>query len=510
MSTSATQTPSGWAEVLAAALLGTARNGGRPEELLDAAAALALRRRAGAPLVAGVPTAPAAPVDDADMVRPAAAARAGDLLAFDTANRTAGLAPRDVAGRLEVLAEWLAAAARAGRRLPPELVPALLDAGRRHHRLRPLVAPVAGPLAGWLATQRKDWAYASPAASPDSEVGDESGWELGPIGRRVAFLERLRRHDPSRARGLLDAAWDAEPPADRAALLGALRTGLSTADEPVLERALDDRHRQVRDVALDLLARLPASGYGRRMAARATACVDAGAGRGGIAIRAPAGYDRGMRRDGIVARPPAGVGERAWWLEEILARTPLRTWPEPQAFLAGLPDEGWGAAVRRGLARAAAAQRDGAWSAALVDRVAADVAARGRSDERLLLEALYDALPPEEVATRAAAALRRGLAGAAATGVEHALALCPRPWPEAVAEAVFVALAEQLTRPAAAWRLAGLCDLAALRLPAGAAPRAAALAGRLRDAYPKHPGLATVERLAATLQFRRQMLEELT
>ncbi len=527
-------TTTSWADVLAAALVGTARNGGRPEALLDAAAAHALRRRAGVPLVRGAQAPPPAPLDDTVPVGPAAAARAEELLAFDSVTRGSGQAPRDMAGRLEVLAEWLAAAAGAGRRLPPELVPALLDAGRRHHPIRPLIAPAAGPLANWLATQRADWAYAAPAATTVpattvpvatvpvagggpacSEVDDESGWELGEIGRRTAFLRALRRRDPARARRRLDSAWPAEPPEDRAVLLSTFQIGLSIDDEALLERALDDRHRRVRGVALDLLAKLPGSAYGRRMADRAAACVDVAIGderdgRGGIAIHPPTECDRAMRRDGIAPRPPAGVGERAWWLEEILARTPLQTWPRRQAWLARVPAEGWGAAVRRGLARAAATQADAGWAAALLDRLVADVAAQSRPDDESLLEALYAALSPQDLAARVAGALRRGLAGAAASGTERALALCPRPWPPAVADAVFATLAEQLTHPAAAWRLTSLCELAALRLPAGEAQRAATLAGRLRDAYPRHPGLTVVERLAATLHYRHQMLEELT
>jgi Family of unknown function (DUF5691) len=434
----------------------------------------------------------------------AAAARADALLALDQpASSTTPV--RDVASRLELLAEWLAAAAAAGRRLPPELVPALLDAGRRHRQLRPLIAPVAGPLAGWLAAQRPDWSYAS--ATPVEPTIDDEVWEFGSIARRVAYLRRLRRRDPARARELLEAAWQAEPPEHRAALLPALGIGLSAADEPLLERALDDRRRPVRDAALELLAGLPGSRFAGRMAARARECIELHERR--IRVRPPAECDRSMRRDGIAARPPAGTGERAWWLEEILARTPLAVWPEPRAFLARAVADTWSATLRRGLARAAAAQRDGGWAAALVDSLTEDVAARGRPDDRLLLEALYQALPAVDLAGKATAALGRGLSGARAVGVEQVLALCPRPWPPAVVEAVLAALADQLGRPTAGWRTTGLCELAALGFPAATAPRVWSLVARLRADRPIDPGLAAAERLAATLRFRYDMLEEL-
>jgi hypothetical protein len=499
-----TTTAQAWPELLAAALVGTARGGGDPEALLDAAAMHALRRRAGVPLVPAAPQPPPAPIDDVPTVAPAAAARADALLALDYAGRE--VTPvRDLAGRLELLVEWLAAAAAAGRRLPPELVPALLEAGRRHRQLRPLIAPVAGPLAAWLAAQHPEWTYASTVPQVESAVDDQDTWELGSIVDRVGYLRRMRREDPARARELLETAWEAEPPEGRAALLPALSTGLTTADEPLLERALDDGRRQVRDAALALLARLPESGYARRMAARAAECVRLRPDR--VEIRPPAACDRSMRRDGIASRPPAGTGERAWWLEEILARTPLPFWPEPQAFPV-VPDR-WSATVRRGLARAAASQRHPAWATALVDELTAEVSAHNRPDDRLLLEALYQALPGEHLAAHATAALRRGLTGARAVGVEQVLALCPRPWPPAVVEAVFAALAEQLDQAGTSWRATGLCELAGLGFPADTALRVVTLVERLRAERPSDPGLVAAERLAATLQFRHQMLKEL-
>jgi hypothetical protein len=128
---------------------------------------------------------------------------------------------------------------------------------------------------------------------------------------------------------------------------------------------------------------------------------------------------------------------------------------------------------------------------------------------------LYDALPADDLAARATAALRRGVAGATATGggwleeAVHALAMCPGPWPPAIAGAVFAALDNQLGHRGTGWRVAGLCELAALRLPADLAPHAEALVERLYTAHPNDPGLAALGRFAATLRFRHDMLKEL-
>lgn len=315
-----------WPELLASALLGTARgaraaarsrhSGDDAEALLDAAAGHALRRRAGVALVPAAPPPAPAPVDDLLTVGPAAAARADLLLALDHAGRHA-TPVRDLPGRRELLAEWLAAAAAGGRRLPPELVPALLDAGRRHLQLRPWIAPVGGPLAGWLADQRTDWSYAAAAAPADPAAADP-----GP--------------------------------------------------RPVEGPAQDPTEELAEELAED----------------------------------------------------PA---------EELA----------------------------------------------------------------------------EELAEQAAAGLRREPGDHRAAEAEAALARCPRPWPPAVVDALLAALADQLGHPSTRWRATGLCELAALGLPASAAPRVAALVERLPAGRPAHRGLAAAERLAATLQFRHEMLEEL-
>ncbi|WP_432833434.1 DUF5691 domain-containing protein [Dactylosporangium sp. CA-092794] len=514
-----------WGDVLATALVGTQRRtlpagvGGDAsadptDALLDAAGALTLYRRAGFRPRTGVAVPAPAPDDAAiPLVSWSAAARAADLLAVDAAGYGASNAVpvRDADGRVELLAEWLGAVG--DRRVPGELLPALLEIGRRQRALRPLIAAAGGPRAGWLAAQRPDWSYLDAADAADRAAGaaaadDQQGWELGTIGRRVGILTAVRRGGPAgqqRAREMLTAVWAAETPDDRAALLGALATGLSAADEPMLETALDDRRKEVRIAGLDLLARLPDSAYARRMIERTTACVRVAGGR--IHVLPPSACDKAMRRDGITPRPPAGVGERAWWLEELLTRTPLRVWGEPEEFLALPVTDEWAAVLRRGLARAAAGQRDAAWATALTGRLTEEVAAGGRPDDRLLLEALYDALPSRALATIAVEVLRRGLAGAAAVGVEHVLELCPRPWPEPLVEAVFGALDDLGGRRSAGWRLAGLCELAALRLPAGTAERATALATALPS---DDPMSSIVGRFADTLRFRCDMLEELS
>src|SRR5919202_6361913 len=120
-----------------------------------------------------------------------------------------------------------------------------------------------------------------------------------------------------------------------------------------------------------------------------------------------------MERDGIEPRAPRGTGERQFWLSQMLAATPLSSWP---AHLGAPPDRlvrmkgEWAELVREAWAIAALRQRDEAWARALY--------AGGVNTQLLRV------LPQAE---REAAAARGRL--------EDALA-CPGPWGVELSRAV--------------------------------------------------------------------------
>lgn len=167
---------SAWNEHVTAALLGTERRdppvlaeapadpGDRAGRLLDQAALLAVRRRAGrAPAAVAPEPVALAPVEDAPVVPRAAAARLRRILGGE---------------QIRVLPEWLDAAAARGFRVPAQTLPDLLERGRGDRVLRAPIARASGRRGVWLALQNTDWAYL--VGSGDDPGGGPEVWRPAP------------------------------------------------------------------------------------------------------------------------------------------------------------------------------------------------------------------------------------------------------------------------------------------------------------------------------------------
>jgi hypothetical protein len=329
--------------------------------LLAAAGTLALYERAGR-LPAQDPQALPSPA--ADEVLPRCPAPAGHHLAVMLKSQYA-----------EVLPEWLAAVAGARCRVPEEHLPALLDWGRAHAEWLPAIQAVAGNRGHWLAYQNAEWAYVAGGR-------DESLWQIGNSASRRLLLARLRREDPPRARDLLAATWAEESTDDRADFLALFATGLSGADEPFLESALDDRHKEVRRAAAGLLGRLPESRLVARMLERVRPLLSYTPEQKGLLrlgpksktrldVTLPAACDKEMIRDGVEPKALAGLGEKAGWLAQMLGVIPPATWAtlwnaRPADVIAAVRDNDWRGALQQGLIRATLRHQDATWAEALL------------------------------------------------------------------------------------------------------------------------------------------------
>lgn len=430
-----------WPQLMTAALLGTARRPARVAAapslgdlvtaeramdgdtgLLETAGVLTVARRAGVAPATGIAAPDPAPEETRPQVGQAAAARLGSLLGGSA--------------DMSLVRLWLTLAAGRDLRVPARHLPGLFALVRQDESLRKLAVTVAGARGAWLAAQRPEWGWVVDAVAAAEPPDDPRVWDEGSAAERVAYLAGVRRRDPDTARTLLAEVWSTERPEERATMLGTFAAGLGPDDEAFIEAALDDRRKEVRTVAADLLAKLPGSAYQQRMTKRALACVRA-ARPGYLAVSPPTDCDAAMKRDGIDLKPPQGIGPRGWWLEQIAMRAPASAWQSlgtPAEVAAAKANDGWAPTLRRGWARAAVTARDPVWATALVEAGYANDANADVTDT-MLATSLYELLPPdaaEALALRLLASTRR----TTTFEINQSLSGCTRPWSPRLTEAL--------------------------------------------------------------------------
>jgi hypothetical protein len=462
----------GWDGLVSSALLGTERRPPRFEELppkiqeqlgegglLDAAALATLYKRAGRTPLEGLTPLPAPEGEDRPIPRPAAIRRLSAMLTgFQTA----------------ALGEWLRAADAKGWGVPPEHLPALADYARGRAEYRPLVVKAAGRRASWLADLNPEWRFLHAAV-----VEGNDHWTHGNPTQRRSWLRSHRQSDPVAALEALKEVWPTEPAATRLDFLGLLADNLAATDEEFLEHALDDRSKEVRRAAAGLLARIPGSQYGERMAQRVWSHLTVS--QGVIAVDLPARLSAAMERDGIDPQPQEGIGNRAWWFRQILAAAPLSTYE-----LSYLPLDVEGCApevLQTAWAQAAVREGSADWARALL---LANAKTGGRVAELLRI------LPPEEWVP--AIELLR-----ARVDIADLVGGLPVPWPSTLATTVL----DQLAKAGTARNQARLASIAARAVPAEVLdhPITREPTGE-EDTWRR--------RLVETLIFRREMYEELS
>ena len=275
----------------------------------------------------------------------------------------------------DLLPEMVQLMVQHGWRAPENTLPDLLEQGRNNSPLREDLLHVVGKRGRWLAAQNPQWEYAAADWSgleantlPPDLV---QVWAASNRTTRQMLLRLWRSQAPNLAREHLAAHWGAEMARDRAKLLETLQVGLSPEDEGFLEAALDDRSKDVRRVAADLLVRLPGSAFCHRMVERGRSHLrlTLGGDRPQIAVTPPTACGPDLQREGLDPKPPSGKGEKAWWLQQLVGSLPLTFWSQsapPVAIVSALLDHDWQGPLLTGLALAAERQDSAAWAEALL------------------------------------------------------------------------------------------------------------------------------------------------
>ncbi len=412
--------------------------------------------------------------------------------------------------RQKLLPEWLAAAAKAGKRAPEHSLPELLELGRNSRQLRSAILPVLGRRGRWLAGQNPDWDYV---------VGEdiEETWAIGSRAARAILLQQLRAENPAPARERLAAVWEQEKLDERLAFIETFQTGLSIDDEPFLEAALDDRRKEVRQKAAELLAHLPESRLCQRMAQRVRAALSLKEKRNRLHLDFTLkDASEELTRDGIDSKqPPRLLGEQSWRLMQMVAATPLSIWfqikgEHPAEWIQAAKRSEWDRTLIEGWAVAAIRQQNPDWAEALLS-------VQGNFNGYLvaqdkLIHGLIGVLPPE----RRDAFFLKLLQSSSALDSKHpAFSLLYHyryPWSAELSRAVIDGVRRYLsnTKNPYDWSLcSALKDFACYVTPSLIPELSASLAA----VVPKESSWASywaeaIDEFLALLNFRQDMLKE--
>lgn len=491
--------------LISAALLGTSRTAPSFEELptsvqsavrqldgdpaavlLEAAAVASAYRNGGAGSVAAKVPPPSA--SDRRLLLPEASS--AHLLSM-------------LAAKATLLDEWFELALRRNFRAPDYLVAELLAHARAREAHRENILRIVGVRGQWLAARNAEWSMLVRRTGGEVEV-----WRHGTPAQREQWLADTRRSEPSTALAELTQSWETERGEHKAAFVAALAAGLSIDDAPLLERALDDRRKDVRREAAAMLARLPESPFGERMAQRVREWVRIERAQSGtrLVVDAPEDINASDLRDGLEDRPNPHTDYRGEYVRQAISAAPLVLWTNlignPLEVLALSIDRVWEPILHDAWSTAAVLQHNFDWAQAIFY-------VRGLSTDRRLLPM---------IAPRALADLLLSGTGDAnvlhpdRAAIFHALA---RPWPDDVTAAVVAQWERAAARRAdggfaaresARFKYADSLRLAQDNFPYSAVTLLSRAAERARDLDWQQAFVKT----ANVIVHRKTLLEELT
>lgn len=137
--------------------------------------------------------------------------------------------------------------------IPPYFLNQLFEKAEKEEQLRTSVVSCFGERGKWMAKFNNDWEFDKTA------LNNQDIFDHGALEDRKKVLKAWRVISPSEARVAIEKVWSQEQAAVKLEFLKILEDQLEIEDEPFLKLCLKEKSQKVKDLALYLLKKLPAS-----------------------------------------------------------------------------------------------------------------------------------------------------------------------------------------------------------------------------------------------------------
>ena len=250
----------------------------------------------------------------------------------------------------DALPEWIRRLQQAQQVLPRQTLPLLLQKCLQDPSLWETIQTAIGIRGTWLLKQHPEWRKLA------DEAAEPGAWNTTTGVLRPDLLRKLRIQDAALGRSLVQSTWAEEDPAQKAQLLAALSPGLGSADEAFLEECLQERRKETRQMAAELLACIPNSALLGRYRDYLHACIVVSGQK--LSLELPDDAPEAWRKDGveISGKSPFTLNQRSSWLFQLIRRLPPSDW---QRY--------WGLSPETTISLFAQQDREESWVQALTD-----------------------------------------------------------------------------------------------------------------------------------------------
>lgn len=264
------------------------------------------------------------------------------------------------------LNEFLLHMVRQDKQLPPEFLPEIFEASLKDAAMWEVLSGRLDERARWLIQLNPEWeGLAAPADGLD-------WYSTGPRGKKLLF-DHLRKSEAEQAIVLLETEWPLLDFRLKLEFLEVLEKSLIPSDEAFLNNVKEDKRKEVRLKARDLLTSLPTSRFSQALFDQIKPFFEAHE-KLVVSIRLPDELPSATEDYGIdltKAKKKFGSGVKAAWIAAVVSRIAPSLWEEylsakPRNIIAAFYESHLGDVLGQALVAAVIRHQNADWAEQLV------------------------------------------------------------------------------------------------------------------------------------------------